>query len=157
MEQSPSWEADSSSATQEIPRILYNQKIHYCIHNSPPPAPILSHIGPIHAPSPSHFSKIHFNIILRSTPGSFKWSLFFSSPYQNSVCTSLTLIRATCAAHLTLLDLITRIAFGEEYRTKAHRHVVFSTPLLPRPSQAQVPSNSNFEVTHPRWCPESQA
>jgi hypothetical protein len=31
MEQSPSWEANMSSATQEIPRILWNR-----IHNSPP-------------------------------------------------------------------------------------------------------------------------
>jgi hypothetical protein len=42
MEQSPSWEANWSSATQEIPRILWNPKVHHRIHNSPPPVPILS-------------------------------------------------------------------------------------------------------------------
>ena len=62
MEQSPSWEAISSSATQEIPRILSNPSVHYRFHNSPPPVPALSQIDPVGATS--HISEIHFNIIL---------------------------------------------------------------------------------------------
>jgi hypothetical protein len=32
MEQSPSWEANRSVASQEIPRVLLNPKFHYRIH-----------------------------------------------------------------------------------------------------------------------------
>ena len=37
MVQSPSWEANWFAASQEIPRISRNPKVHYRTHKRPPP------------------------------------------------------------------------------------------------------------------------
>jgi len=62
MQQSPSWEANWFAACQEIPRIVWNPKVHYRTHKCPPPVPILNQLDPVHTPT-SHFLKNHLNII----------------------------------------------------------------------------------------------
>jgi hypothetical protein len=60
MEKNPSWEANSRSASQEIPRPLWSPKVHYRVHNSPlpRPVPILSHMNQVHT-LPHYFPKSH--------------------------------------------------------------------------------------------------
>jgi hypothetical protein len=89
IEQSLSWQTNSPTASQEIPRILWKQKVHYRSRNSPPPIPILSQINYVEA-FPFHFLNIHFNNILPSMPRSSKWPLLLRSPHQGPVCTNPT-------------------------------------------------------------------
>ena len=116
MEQSPSWGAKSFAASQEIPRILQNPKVHYRIYKCSPLVPILSQLNPVHTPT-THFLKIHLNIIFPSAPGSPQWPLFLRFPHQNPVYTFLIPIHATCPTHLILLDFITHTILGEQYRS----------------------------------------
>ena len=84
MVQSPSWEANCFAATQEIPRISRNPKVHYRTHKRPPPVCILDQPNPVHIPT-SHLLEIHPNIIHPSTPRSPKWSPSLWFPYQDPI------------------------------------------------------------------------
>jgi hypothetical protein len=55
---------------------IYNIKfVHYRVHNSPPPVPVLGHINPLHALL-SYLSNIHFNTIVPSPPRSTQVASF---------------------------------------------------------------------------------
>ena len=134
MVQSPSWEGNWFAASQEIPSILWNPRVHYRTHKRPPPVPALGQPNPVHIPT-SHFLEIHPNIIHPSTPRSPQWSLSLRFPHQDPIQPLSSPIHATCPAHLILLDFITRTMLGEEHRSWnawlksiisfSHRHVPF--------------------------------
>jgi hypothetical protein len=64
MEQSFSRESDSSSASQEIPRIVCNPEFHYPVQKILSHVAILSQLSPFHA-LPTDFFKIHSNSHVR--------------------------------------------------------------------------------------------
>ena len=84
MVQSPSWAANWFAASQEIPRISRNPKVHYRIHKCPPPVPILGQPNPVHIPT-SHLLEIRPSIIHPSTPRSPHWSPSLRFPHQDPI------------------------------------------------------------------------
>ena len=146
MEQSPSWEANWFSASQEIPCILWNPKVQYRSHKSPPSVPIPSQLDPMHTPT-SHFLKIRLNIILSSTPGSPQWSLSLRFPHQKPVY----------PFSIPHTRYVPRPSHSSRFY---HPHnngwavqifklllVVFSIPLLPHPSWTQIFSSTPYSQT----------
>jgi len=84
MVQSPSWEVNLFAASQEIPRISRNPKLHYRTHKRPPPVSILGQPDPVHIPT-SHLLGSYPNIIHPSTPRSHQWSLSPRFPHQDPI------------------------------------------------------------------------
>ena len=84
MGQSPSWEANRFAASQEIPRISRNPKVHYRYHKRPPPVSILGQPNPVHIPT-SHLLEIHPNIIRPSMPRSPQWSPSPRFPHEEPI------------------------------------------------------------------------
>ena len=84
MVQSPSWEANWFAASQEIPHISQNPKVHYRTHKRPPPVSILGQPNPVHI-STSHLLYIHPNIIHPSTARFPHWSPSLRFPQQGLI------------------------------------------------------------------------
>ena len=125
-------EGTRCSANQEIPRILWNRKVHCRTHNSPPLVPIMSHINPVHV-----FNKISwiFTLLLSSQLCLGLQSNFLSLrlPTKTLYAPPLSPIKTTRYVNLILLDLSPEYLVNSTDH-KVSRYAVFSIPLLPRPS-----------------------
>jgi hypothetical protein len=72
---------------EKHPAFLWNPKVHYRVHTSPPLDPILSQPNPVRPIDPC-LHEVHLNVILPPTRRSSQWSLSFGPPNQNPVNTS---------------------------------------------------------------------
>ena len=146
MERSP-WEANLFSVSQEIPRILWNSNVYYRIYKSALPLPILRQLDPVHT-STSHFLNLDFKLSyhLRLSLPSALFPLYFLT---KSLYTPLpSPIRATCAAYLMLLDLITRKIFGEQYSSLSSTLCSFlHSPITSSLLGPNIPPSTLFSNT----------
>ena len=62
-----------------VPYIVWNPKVNYPVHKSPPHVLILRQINSVHALS-SYFFNIYFNIVLPFTCRSSKWFISLRFP-----------------------------------------------------------------------------
>ena len=105
MVQSPSWEANWFAASQKIPRISRNPKVHYRTHKRPPHVSILGQPNPVHIPT-SHLLEIHPNIIHPSASRSPQWSPSLRFPQQdNQYATNLRLKKGWLFWEMNILNL----------------------------------------------------
>jgi len=95
MEQSPSRAANRSAANHEVNYILWNSKLHYLAHKSTPTLHILSQMNKVQS-LPFYFFRIHFNIILPSTPTSSK--RLQPSGFPSKVC--MYCLSIPCVPHV---------------------------------------------------------
>jgi len=108
-----SWEATWFSASQEIPRILWNPKAFTSVRHLS-----LSRASSIQSIL-QHLTLWRFILILSSHLHLVLSSGLFPSGFPTKILYTplLSTVRATCPTYLILLDFITQKILGEEYRS----------------------------------------
>ena len=113
--QNPPWEANRSSASQEIPRILRNPMIRYRLYKTP--GLFLSWATSTQSLPPYPTSWRSVSILSSHLFLGLPSGLLPSSPHQNPVCTPPLPHTCPVTIHLILLDLIKLTIVGDDHRS----------------------------------------
>ena len=153
MVQSPSWEADWFAASQEIPRISRNPKVHYLTHHLS-----LSCVSPIQSIYPHPTSWRSIPILSTHLRLGRPSGLFPSDFPTKTLYTPLSSpIRTTSPAHLILLVFITRTMLGEEYRSFSSSLCnLLHSPVTSSLLGPNILLNSKFSASFPPAMPATK-
>jgi hypothetical protein len=102
MEPTPSWEAGGHSVTQEFTNILWNPKVYYRVHKSPPLVLIVGQINSVHT---THRIPLRSILILSTHLRLGLPSGLFHSGFPTKILYAFFFapMRTTCPAHLILI------------------------------------------------------
>jgi hypothetical protein len=134
MEQSNSWETNSRSINQEIPHLLWVQKVHYRVHKSPPLDHIMKQMHPVHIFLPPSLrsiitlsSHLHLGLPSGLIPSSFpnkffkhfsyiihacymtctpQWHFFGTLPLDETICTRKWFTFVAPYASISYVDIL---------------------------------------------------
>jgi hypothetical protein len=149
MQQSPSWEADRFSASQEIPLILCKPKAHCRIYRCLPPVSVLCHINAVHAPIPFTEDLSEYY------PPIYSWVsqvISFPQVSPSNLCSTCHLPHTCFMPCLPLIDLIYRIII-DEYTSLSCSLCSFLPSLVASPSNAQISSSTPSSQTPSAYVP----
>ena len=153
MEQSPSWDANRSQLAKNFPEFTESEG---SLPHQKSPLPAIFLVRPIQS-MVSYFTSWRSILILFSPLRlGFPSGLLPSSFPTAALYTPLLFpIRAMFPTHLNLLDLITRIIFGEEYRVLifslcSFLHFRYLVPLRPKYS----PYHPILKQPQPTFLPQ---
>ena len=142
MVQSPSWEANWFAASQEIPRISRNPKVHSRTHKRPPTVPIMGQPNPVHILT-YHLLEIHPNIIHPSMPRSPQWSPSLRVPQQDPIHPLSSHKNAPHAQPISFFSILSPAQYWVRSTNHlAPRYAISSIPPLPRPSYVHIFSST---------------
>ena len=153
MQHSP-WEANRFSSSQEIPQIWWNLKVHYSTYKCSPPVPTLSQIKLIHAPHSTSWRSIlilssHLRLGFPSgiLPSAFSTKTLYT-PFLSPMC-------ATFPSTSLFSIWSPKWYLVRSWDHEALHYLVFSIPMLPHPSWAQIFSSATYSQTLAAYVPPS--